>query len=153
MRRAGLSVLGLAAAAAVSACGHHEFEPPDREAKVRAAAAEYSPALFDTVSWASDDARDQLGNEVYVEHCRTCHGPLGKGGTDYAVEQKLPVPSLVEPEWRLASPDSLHRTIFVGHAEGMPIFGDHDLGPRQIDAVTGYILNVLRPDVLGAPGS
>ena len=139
----------LAAALSLAACGHHEFEPPDREAKVREAAATYTSALFDTIAWDAGESRDLVGNQVYVEHCRTCHGPLGNGGTDYAVAQGMEVPSLTQPGWRLADPDSLHRVVFVGHAKGMPVFGDHDLSLRDIDAVASYILNVLRPDVLG----
>jgi len=150
VRRACLPPLALAAALAVAACGHHEFEPPDRDAKVREAAASFTPALFDTLAWDSAGERQALGNQVYVEHCRTCHGSLGQGGTDYAAAQGLEVPSLTQPGWSLADPDSLHRVIFVGHAVGMPVFGDHDLTPREIDAVAGYILDVLRPEVLGA---
>ncbi|NJD19764.1 MAG: cytochrome c [Gemmatimonadetes bacterium] len=149
MRRAFLgSVLGVAVVCA-GACGHYEFEPPDREGKVREAAAAYTPAMFDSITWDAAETRSRRGNQLYVEHCRTCHGPLGQGGTDYAVQQGFEVASLVEPSWPLADPDSLHRVIFVGHADGMPVFGDHDLTPREIDAVTGYILDVLRPDVLG----
>ncbi|MHB1194952.1 MAG: c-type cytochrome [Longimicrobiales bacterium] len=150
MRAAFGPLLGIAAALAVAACGHHEFEPPDREAKVREAEASYTPELFDTLAWDSAGARYVLGNRVYVEQCRTCHGSLGQGGTDYAVAQGLEVPSLTQPGWSLADLDSLHRVISVGHATGMPVFGDHDLTPREIDAVAGYILDVLRPDVLGA---
>ncbi len=148
MRGAAGPLLGMAAAFAVAACGHHEFEPPDREAKVREAAASFTPATFDTIAWDSAEACHVLGNLIYVEHCRTCHGPLGQGGTDYAVTQGLEVPSLTRPGWRLADPDSLHRVISVGHAAGMPVFGIHDLTPREIDAVAGYVLHVLRPDVL-----
>jgi mono/diheme cytochrome c family protein len=58
----------------------------------------------------------------------------------------------VEPVWLLADRDSLHRHIYVGHEEGMPIYGAGGISPREIDAVAGYILNVLRPDVLGGQG-
>ena len=135
-------------AAALAACGSHEFEPPDRGERVREALAEYTPAMFDTVVWASEEDRTLLGNEIYVEKCRNCHGPLGRGQTDYAREQGLDVPSLVELDWPLAVADSLHKAVFAGHENGMPIYGDGTLSPREIDAVTGYILEVLRPDVI-----
>jgi len=138
-----------AAALAVAACGHH-FEPPDKEAQVRDAQALYSPALFDSLTWVSDSARSFDGNEIYAEKCRRCHGPLGKGGTEYEEKLGLHVPSLVRPVWPLAQIDSLRRRIFVGHTGGMPIYGVAGLPPRDIDAVAGYILNTLRPDVLGA---
>lgn len=140
----------LVLALAVSACGH-EFEPPDRGERVRQAEAAYAAALFDTIRWAPDQDRDFLGNEIYIDKCRNCHGPMGRGQTPYAMERRLEVPSLVEPTWRLASMDSLHRVIYVGHEEGMPIYGSGGITPREIDAVAAYILNVLRPDVLGAP--
>lgn len=130
-----------------AACGH-EFEPPDRGERVREAEAEYSPALFDTVTWTADQDRDFEGNEIYIDKCRNCHGPLGRGHTPYAQERRLEVPSLVEPNWAMASMDSLHKAIFVGHEEGMPIYGDGGITLREIDAVASYILNVLRPDVL-----
>jgi mono/diheme cytochrome c family protein len=149
MRRASLPVLALALAASLAACSGHEFEPPDRGERVREAAAHYTPALFDTIAWGAEGERNQQGNQVYIDKCRTCHGPLGRGDTDYANARALKVPSLVEPSWALAFPDSLHRVIYVGHAQGMPIFGDGGITPREIDAVAGYILNVLRPDVLG----
>lgn len=149
MRRASLPLLGFTLAASLAACSGHEFEPPDRGERVREAAAHYSPALFDTVTWGAEGERDQRGNQIYIEKCRTCHGPLGRGGTDYDQGRGLDVPSLVEPEWALASMDSLHRVIYVGHVEGMPIFGEGGITPREIDAVAGYILDVLRPDALG----
>jgi len=89
MRGGAGPLLGMAAALAVAACGHREFQPPDREAKVREAAASFTPATFGTIAWDSAEARHVLGNLIYVEHCRTCHGPLGQGGTDYAVTQGL----------------------------------------------------------------
>ena len=137
-----------AAALAVAACGHH-FEPPDKGQQVREAQALYSPALFDSITWASDSVRSFDGNEIYAEKCRRCHGPLGKGGTEYEEKLGLHVPSLVRPVWPLAQVDSLRHRIFVGHTGGMPIYGVAGLSPREIDAVADYILNTLRPDVLG----
>ncbi|HKJ01538.1 MAG TPA: cytochrome c [Longimicrobiales bacterium] len=131
-----------------TACGH-EFEPPDRGERIRQAELTYSPALFDTVTWAEKQDAYVLGNEVYVEKCRKCHGPLGRGQTDYGRERGLTIPSLVEPQWAYASMDSLHKTIYVGHEEGMPVYGDGGISPREIDAVASYVLDVLRPEVIG----
>lgn len=134
-----LSVLG---------CGDHKFDPPDPSVRVERAEAAYSPSLFDTIGWDSEAMELTEGNTIYAEECRRCHGPLGQGGTEYARERSLTVPSLVAPNWPLASADSLRRRIFVGHASGMPVYGDGDLTPRQIDATAAYILRTLRPDVL-----
>jgi mono/diheme cytochrome c family protein len=133
-------------------CGGHDFEPPDRGERVREAEAAFSPAVFDSVSWASDSLRAFSGNTVYAEKCGRCHGPLGRGNTDYARGRGLEVPSLVEPESALTSVDTLRHVIFVGHEEGMPIFGAGGITPREIDGVAYYILNVLRPDAVETSG-
>ena len=143
-----LAVSTCAVALALSACGH-EFEPPDRAERVAEAAAQYSTALFDSIAWADEEARTEEGNEVYAEKCRRCHGPLGRGETAYARERGLQVPSLVEPDWPIASMDSLRRVIYVGHEEGMPGWGVAGIAPREIDSSAYYILNSLRPELLG----
>jgi len=141
----------VAAVPVAAACGH-DFEPPDRTARVEQAEAAYDAAVFDSISWAGDDVRLDAGNTVYVEKCRRCHGALGRGETDYARERGLTVPSLVAPDWPLAQMDSIRHAIFVGH-ESMPVFGDDGLSPREIDAVGAYVVLTLRPEVLNGGGS
>ena len=63
-----------AAAALLSACEGQRFEPPDRAERVDRAEGVYSPALFDTIRWADEQARLLAGNLVYAEECRRCHG-------------------------------------------------------------------------------
>lgn len=147
-RRALVLVIVLAAAG-TAACGEdHEFEPPDRDSQRTEARQRFEAAVFDTLAWSSDSARRVLGEEVFATKCRKCHGYLGRGGTEYAARRNLEVPSLVEPDWPYAGkPDSARRRIFVGHSE-MPSFGLRRVNARQIDAVTYYVLEVLRPDVL-----
>ena len=147
MRRWAAAVLILSAWVAAG-CSDHEFEPPDRAERVARAATAFSVAMFDTVEWAGEADQLSAGNAVYSEACRRCHGQLGQGGTDYARQRDLTVPSLVNPEWPLAQVDSLRRKIFIGHESGMPVFGDGGLTPREIDATAAYILRELRPDVL-----
>jgi mono/diheme cytochrome c family protein len=141
-------LLALSVAVVAASCGF-EFEPPDRSVRVSQAASVYAASIFDTVSWASDSLRALDGNEVYAEKCRRCHGALGRGQAEYARQRGLQMPSLVEPDWRLADMDSLRRTIFVGHEEGMPVYGIGGISPREIDGAAYYVLFVLRPDVLG----
>jgi mono/diheme cytochrome c family protein len=139
--------------AALTACGGHKFEPPDRGQQVQEAEAEYTSAVFDTVTWASDSVRELDGNSVYASKCRRCHGTMGEGTTDYARSRDLTVPSLVEPGWRYAnSLDSVRERIWVGHAQGMPTFGIAGITPREIDGAAFYLLNGLRPDVLQGGG-
>jgi mono/diheme cytochrome c family protein len=141
----------LAATAILAACEEKRFDPPDREARVAHADSLYSPALFDTVTWTSQQERHFTGNDVYAAHCRRCHGPMGEGDTPYARERGLDVPSLVEPDWEYAADvDAVRRRIFTGHPAGMPTWGVAGIPPREIDAVAAYILEQLRPDALGA---
>ena len=141
---------------AVGACEKPKFEPPDRGAQVEEAADAFSLTLFDTIAWASDSIRAIDGNVVYSTYCRNCHGSLGEGGTDYAAERALPVPSMVTADWRYAAErDSVLQRIYVGHVQGMPTWGVAGISPREMDAVTHYLLEVLRPEVLegGTPGA
>ena len=139
----------LAAAALAAGCQDHEFHPPDRAARVAAADSLYAPALFDSITWPSLDARLDAGNLVFADECRRCHGPMGQGGTEYARERDLRVPSLVRPDWAEgADVEALRRLIFVGHPAGMPTWGIGRLTPRQIDAAAFYIAEQLRPEML-----
>ena len=141
-------LLALALSLGLGGC-EQEFEPPDRALRVARADSLFLTQAFDTVEWADEEDRLTEGNVVYAEECRRCHGTLGRGDTDYARERNLDVPSLVERDWPMAHRDSLRRRIFIGHESGMPIFGEADLTLRQIDAAAGYILQTMRPEVLG----
>ncbi|HET9439880.1 MAG TPA: c-type cytochrome [Longimicrobiales bacterium] len=139
--RVGLSAL----AVLLAGCKGHEFHPPDKEAQVAQADSLYAPALFDSIQWPSDSARVNVGNEVYAAKCDKCHGPLGEGGTEYAASQKLDVPSLVRPDWEYGNDhDKVRHRVFTGHPDGMPIWGVGNLTPREIDAVTAYVIGTLR---------
>lgn len=134
----------------LAACGEKEFDPPDRGEQVGEAEARYSETLFDTVTWADTLQRARVGNEVFASRCRNCHGTLGAGDTEFARARGLTVPSLVAPDWRYAtSIDSVRHRIFVGHEQGMPTWGVAGIGPREIDAAAFYVLERLRPEVLG----
>ena len=150
MTRPRLTSLALALLVlGASACEKHEFHPPDPEERVEAAAAEYDASAFDSISWTAESDRMTAGNIVYAQYCRRCHGPLGLADTDYARNRELEVPSLVEPDWPLADDqEGVRQTIYAGHASGMPTFSLTGLTPRDIDAVTAYILYQLRPEAL-----
>ena len=151
-RRALAVCLYLLAAAACKP--KYEFDPPEQEDRVAEAEGEYSPALFDTVTWTSDDRRATEGNAVFAAECRNCHGTTGGGGTDYAIQRELAVPSLVLPGWRYEGQlDSVRHKIFVGHAAGMPTWGIAGITPREIDGVAYYLLERLRPEMLSEGGA
>lgn len=149
MRGTALAAGAVLAALGTAGCAEHHFEPPDREAQVAQADSQFSMALFDTVTWGEEEDRGLEGNVVYSTYCRNCHGPLGEGGTDYAATRDLDVPSLVEPDWRFAGArDSILHRIYVGHSAGMPTWGVAGISLKEMDAVTHYLLDVLRPEVL-----
>jgi mono/diheme cytochrome c family protein len=129
-----------------AACEKHEFEPPDRAARVAEADTLLTPETFDTVTWTDDSERAFEGNNVYAARCRSCHGYLGDGDTDYAREHDLAVPSLVRADWPYEDVGEVRRIIFIGHPAGMPTWGVAGITPREIDAVAYYLVNVLRPE-------
>lgn len=130
-------------------CGKHDFLPPPAEERVEEAKTLYSPALFDSIAWSDEEEYAIQGAVVFASECRKCHGLMGEGGTDYAAERKLEVPSLVEAGWEYDGDlEVLRHGIFVGHPEGMPTWGVAGITPREIDAVAHYILTSLRPEVL-----
>ena len=149
MRRRRGTILVIASLVGLTGCGHKEFDPPDREARIQDAEVLFTGVLFDTLTWENDVVRARTGNEVFARTCRNCHGTLGQGDTDYAQARGLTVPSLVEPEWPLASIDSVRHRVFVGHAGGMPTWGVAGITTAEIDAVAYYVIEGLRPDVLG----
>jgi mono/diheme cytochrome c family protein len=57
------------------------YDPPDPAERIELADSLYSPALFDTIDWASEQERAYAGNLVYADYCRRCHGTVGEGGT------------------------------------------------------------------------
>ena len=133
----------------IAGCGEHEFHPPSAEERMVEADTFYSSALFDSIVWADPDDRSVQGAEVFATECRNCHGVMGKGGTEYAAERELDVPSLVEADWEYDGDlEAVRHRVFVGHPEGMPTWGVAGITPREIDAVSNYVLTMLRPEVL-----
>jgi mono/diheme cytochrome c family protein len=138
----------LCAAAVLAACEAHEYERPDRAERVAEAEALLTPETFDTIAWPSTESRAYDGNNVYAAKCRSCHGYMGAGDTEYAREQNVDVPSLVREDWPYGDVAAVRTRIFTGHPAGMPTFGVAGITPREIDAVAYYIVHVLRPEVL-----
>lgn len=133
---------------ALSACEKAEYERPDRAEQVAQADSLLTPETFDTIAWPSDSARAFDGNNTFAAKCRSCHGYLGEGDTEYARQQNVDVPSLVRPDWPYSGVEQMRRRIFTGHPAGMPTWGVAGITPREIDAVAWYIDQVLRPEML-----
>jgi mono/diheme cytochrome c family protein len=132
-------------------CKGHEFHPPSKEARVAQADSTYAAMRFDTIRWQSDSLRLAVGNDVYAGKCDKCHGPTGQGGTEYAKSQHVTPKSLVRADWPYGDDrEAVRRRIFTGHPAGMPTWGvGSSITPREIDAVTSYIMESLRPEALG----
>lgn len=136
----------------LAACEDEGYQPPPEENRIELADSLYSPALFDTITWASDRERINAGNLVYADTCRRCHGTVGEGGQATVAGRELVVPSLVRADWVLDDdPATLRQRTFTGHTGGMPSWGISRLTPREIDAVAFYILEQLRPEMLDDP--
>jgi len=134
------------------ACKEKTFDPPDRARQVAQADSLFGTVTFDTIAWDSDEDRGIAGNVTFSSKCRNCHGPLGRGGTEYAAERNLDVPSLVEPGWRFDDDlRGVRRRVFAGHEDGMPTWGVAGISLREIDAAAYYLIEVLRPEVLETP--
>jgi mono/diheme cytochrome c family protein len=147
MRPGTSSAIALLLALLASAgCEKPEFVPPDPAARTAEAEEAYRVAAFDSISWTSEEERLLTGNQVYGASCRRCHGPFGEGNTPYARERGLDVPSLVEPEWEYSGDlEAVRHRVFTGHPPGMPVWGIGGITAREIDAVSFYILEQLRP--------
>lgn len=124
-------------------------EPDRAQARadsVEMAAAQYDTAAFDTLAWESQEERINRGALVYRISCEKCHGQQGRGdGRVAAAADTINPPSFVDPEWDLAGDlGAMRAKVFSGTTEGMPHWGLHGLTYKDIDAVTAYILEVIR---------
>ena len=137
----------------VVACEKPQFDPPSAEDRLREATEAFGEISFDSIQWDDREVMLVRGASLYGTDCRDCHGTLGRGGTPYGEEHGIEVPSIVEPEWEYEDNlDAVRRRIFTGHTSGMPTHGIAGLTPREIDAVARYVLEQLRPEVLGRLG-
>jgi mono/diheme cytochrome c family protein len=117
---------------------------------------QYSPALFDTITWTADSAQANRGSVVWTFSCKKCHGETAKGDAKYVTQVKdstgalvpdtLQPPDFTAPGWQYAAADrqALIKYIYTGSGmQPMPHWGISGLKPRDIDAVAAYIQVVL----------
>ncbi len=141
MRR--LALILLATTAAVG-CQKAKTAPaqPNAADTVAVAAAEFNPAAFDTVKWASDSVRLARGADVFKWACAECHGPQGYGDGKHVAENgdTLRPPNFHLASWHLAGDmEGVRRKVYMGNVKGMPHWGLRRMEPRDIDAVAAYI--------------
>jgi mono/diheme cytochrome c family protein len=146
MRRIALLVVIAASACQQSKSG--TAAAPTVADTVAVAATRYNPAMFDTVHWASDSVRLARGADVFKWACAECHGPQGYGDGKKVTPKgdTLRPPNFHDAAWRLAGDrEAVRRKIYTGNVQGMPHWGLRHIEPRDIDAVSSYILTVLHP--------
>lgn len=73
---------------------------------------------------------DSEGEQLFAQHCETCHGPEGEGGAG---------PSLQNPQLK---DEKRVRDQIVNGGGGMPPFGDQ-LSDAEIDDLTVYVTQEL----------
>ena len=140
----------------LAACGGGEVEEMpavDTEAALRAAradsvaqaAAMYDAAVFDTLTWESDNARWERGGVVWAFTCQRCHGADGAGKGEDAVRFEIEVPDMTVADWPLADDlPAIRESIFIGHVTEMPSMGLIGLTYPDADASAHYINDLLR---------
>ena len=117
-----------------------------RAESVAQAEAQYDASVFDTVTWESPEARLERGAVVWRSSCEKCHGGQGAGDGEMAVADSIGMPSFADADWAYAgNVSAIRHRIYVGHESEMPNWGLHGLKYRDVDAVAGYIAEVLRP--------
>lgn len=152
MSRAAAALAVVLGGVLPAACEEKSYEPPPEEHRIELADSLYSPALFDTITWTSDQTRIDAGNLVYADNCRRCHGAVGEGGLANVAGREIFVPSLVRADWPFGHDiAAIRQRTFTGHTGGMPSWGITRLTPREIDAVAYYLTEQLRPEMLDDP--
>ncbi|NIR43611.1 MAG: hypothetical protein GWN99_19445 [Gemmatimonadetes bacterium] len=135
---------------ALAACGESQEDMEARRAQARAdsvnmAEGLYDTAVFDTLTWESEQARLERGAVVYRSSCQKCHGANGGGNGEMAMQFELEVPSFQAPGWEYAGDvPALRHRVFVGHEGAMPNWGLY-IKYRDVDAVAAHIAETMTP--------
>jgi cytochrome c553 len=150
---AGLLVVLLTGLAACGGGETEEMPAVDTEAAMRAARADsvaqaaemYQAAVFDTLTWESDNARWERGGVVWAFTCQRCHGADGAGKGEDAVTFEIEMPDMTAADWPYAGDlPAIRERIFIGHETEMPSMGLIGLAYSDVDAAAHYIDDLLR---------
>ena len=148
MRRVPLALLVLLLLVACGSGAQDQTEVARPDSVAMAMALEqYSPALFDSITWAADTAQTNRGAVVWTFSCKKCHGDTGRGDARLVVEGDTIVPpDFHMAGWRFASDRAgLLKYIYTGNEKRMPHWGIEGLKPRDMAAVATYIQTMLIP--------
>jgi len=148
----------IAALAFLGACGGQPpADEPAQDAAQQAAAradsvqmalAQFDSTVCDTVTWATEQEALERGSLVFRISCAKCHGDGGRGNGNFVHKgDTLRPPSFLAADWKYAEDrHGLQRAIYTGSTLDMPYWGLVGLKYRDLDAVSRYILDFLRPN-------
>lgn len=152
MRRTMSHWTVLLAAGLIVGCGSEPAEdvvPDTREARsdsVAMAEAMYDAAVFDTITWESDQAVWDRGGVVWMHSCQMCHGTAGAGDGAEAARVDITVPDMRVEGWSYAGDlPAIRHKIYVGHETEMPSWGAMGISYRDVDAAARYIDDLIHP--------
>jgi mono/diheme cytochrome c family protein len=149
MRRVPFALVVPMLLGACSGGAEQEQAQVARPDSVAMALEQYSPALFDTITWSTDTAQTNRGSIVWTFSCKKCHGETGSGDARMVVDgDTITPPDFHTPGWRFANDrEGLLKYIYSGNDKRMPHWGIEGLKPRDVAAVATYIQTML----VGAP--
>ncbi|UCC24314.1 MAG: c-type cytochrome [Gemmatimonadales bacterium] len=143
------SLLPVVTVALMAACGGAPEEAPESGPSaadsVQAAMAQFDPAGFDTVTWASHEDAVVRGSVVFSYSCARCHGRYGEGDGGFVTQgDTLRPPDFTVADWRFAEDlAGLREFIYVGAEGGMPHWGLEGLRYKDVDAVAKFLQDGL----------
>ena len=82
---------------------------------------------------------DELGQQVWMNRCKGCHGLDGRAQTQIGAKEKIPDFASAQWQKKFADPD-IRQVVTEGSASNpkMKPFGDR-LSPEEIDAVVRFV--------------
>ena len=120
-----------------SSAGEHDAAARANAARIEKALAPYSAR--DVVELSDEPAALNIGRNLFLNNCATCHGSDGGGAPGF--------PNLTDRDWLWGGePDTVVATIANGRAGVMPGWGDA-LGARGVEDMLAYLYSLQGRDL------
>jgi ubiquinol-cytochrome c reductase cytochrome c subunit len=88
------------------------------------------------------------GQELYQEHCASCHAPTGIGGA-MLIQSGKSVPGknkgIVIPNFEASDAQAIADAVRAGPAS-MPVFGPHTISDHELNSLVRYVRYLKDPD-------
>lgn len=115
-----------------SSATEHEAAATANAARIEKALAPYAARAVSELE--NDPAALNVGRNLFLNNCATCHGSDGGGAPGF--------PNLTDKDWLWGgSPDTLVATISQGRMGMMPAWGD-TLGARGVEDMLAYLYSL-----------